>query len=63
MKISLEPLEQERYQRQLALDDFSSKDQLLLKDSKVFIVGAGGLGSPIIAYLAAAGVGEQPIAD
>ena len=51
MKISLEPLEQERYQRQLALDDFSSKDQVLLKDSKVLIVGAGGLGSPIIAYL------------
>lgn len=63
MKISLEPLEQERYQRQLALDDFSSKDQVLLKDSKVLIVGAGGLGSPIIAYLAAAGVGELRIAD
>lgn len=55
--------ERERYKRQLALGDFSETDQLKLKASKVAVIGAGGLGSPIILYLVAAGVGEVRIID
>lgn len=61
--MNLTPSERERYQRQLTLPNFSERDQIRLRESKVLIVGAGGLGSPIIAYLSAAGVGELLIAD
>lgn len=61
--MSLSSSEIERYKRQLALPNFSHNKQELLKKSKVFVVGAGGLGSPIIAYLVAAGVGTIYIAD
>lgn len=52
-----------RYSRQLLLEDVSSEGQQKLKDSKVLIVGLGGLGSPASLYLAGAGVGELWIAD
>ena len=55
--------EQARYVRQLALPEIGEKGQTLLKDSKVLIVGAGGLGSPVALYLAAAGVGTLGILD
>ena len=55
--------EQARYVRQLALSEIGEKGQTLLKDSKVLIVGAGGLGSPVALYLAAAGVGTLGILD
>ncbi|MTC25364.1 HesA/MoeB/ThiF family protein [Providencia alcalifaciens] len=52
-----------RYSRQLLLEDVSPEGQQKLKDSKVLIVGLGGLGSPASLYLAGAGVGELWIAD
>jgi molybdopterin/thiamine biosynthesis adenylyltransferase len=50
-----------RYDRQIKL--FGTEGQEKLKKSKVFIAGAGGLGSPISIYLAAAGVGKIVLAD
>jgi sulfur-carrier protein adenylyltransferase/sulfurtransferase len=55
--------ELKRYQRHLILDGFGQKGQLKLKSSRVLVVGAGGLGCPVLLYLAAAGVGTIGIAD
>ena len=55
--------EHTRYFRQLALPEIGEKGQERLKSSKVFIIGAGGLGSPVSLYLAAAGVGTLGILD
>ena len=55
--------EQARYVRQMALPEIGEKGQALLKASKVLIIGAGGLGSPVALYLAAAGVGTLGILD
>lgn len=55
--------EMKRYSRQLLLEGFGTEGQRRLRDSKVIIVGAGGLGSPVAYYLAAAGVGTIAIAD
>lgn len=55
--------EQARYARQLALEGFGIDGQQRLHDGSVLIVGAGGLGSPVAYYLAAAGVGHIGIID
>jgi len=55
--------ELERYDRQIMIDGFGEAGQEKLKQAKVFIAGAGGLGSPISVYLTAAGVGRIRIAD
>ena len=55
--------ELERYQRQIIIDGFGEDGQARLKRAKVFIAGAGGLGSPIAIYLAAAGIGTIRIVD
>jgi molybdopterin/thiamine biosynthesis adenylyltransferase/rhodanese-related sulfurtransferase len=55
--------EQEQYNRHLILKDFGIEGQLKLKNAKVLVVGAGGLGCPALSYLAAAGVGEIGILD
>jgi adenylyltransferase/sulfurtransferase len=55
--------EKERYIRQLSLPEIGERGQELLKASKVLIIGAGGLGSPVALYLAAAGVGTLGILD
>ena len=55
--------ELERYQRQIIIDGFGEEGQAKLKRAKVFIAGAGGLGSPVSIYLAAAGVGRIRIVD
>lgn len=52
-----------RYARHLALPEFGMPAQQKLKDAKVLVIGAGGLGSPMLLYLAAAGVGTIGIVD
>ncbi len=53
----------ERYSRHIILPEVGGKGQAKLLESKVFVLGAGGLGSPALLYLAAAGVGTIGIAD
>jgi molybdopterin-synthase adenylyltransferase len=53
----------ERYARHLILDEVGEEGQLRLLSSRVLVVGAGGLGSPLLLYLAAAGVGTIGITD
>jgi sulfur-carrier protein adenylyltransferase/sulfurtransferase len=52
-----------RYNRHLILPDFGLEGQSKLKQSKVLVIGSGGLGSPLLLYLAAAGVGTIGIVD
>lgn len=52
-----------RYSRQIVLPGVGGKGQKKLLEAKVFMVGAGGLGSPAALYLAAAGVGKLGICD
>ncbi|WVR04465.1 hypothetical protein IAU60_001468 [Kwoniella sp. DSM 27419] len=61
-----EPLsldEYERYGRQMIMPDFGLPGQLRLKNAKVAVIGAGGLGCPTLQYLAGAGVGTIAIFD
>lgn len=60
---SLNSTQKRRYNRHLILDGFGMDGQLSLLNAKVLIVGAGGLGSPVALYLAAAGVGTLGIID
>jgi len=60
---SLSPEQRNRYQRHLLLPEVGEPGQLKLLDSKVLLLGAGGLGSPAALYLAAAGVGTLGIID
>jgi len=53
----------ERYKRHLILKDVGGSGQQKLKSARVLVIGAGGLGSPVLAYLAAAGVGTLGIVD
>ncbi len=53
----------ERYSRHIILPEIGGRGQTRLLESKVFVLGAGGLGSPSLLYLAAAGVGTIGIAD
>jgi sulfur-carrier protein adenylyltransferase/sulfurtransferase len=52
-----------RYSRHLSIDEVGEEGQLRLLDSKVLLMGAGGLGSPAAYYLAAAGIGTLGIID
>ena len=60
---SLTKAEVERYSRHLIIPDVGMIGQKRLKNTKVLVVGAGGLGSPALLYLAAAGVGTLGILD
>lgn len=60
---TLSPAQQARYSRHLLIPEVGSKGQAKLLDSKVLMIGAGGLGSPSALYLAAAGVGTIGIVD
>ena len=57
------PEESRRYARHLVLKGMGGSGQQALQAARVLVIGAGGLGSPAIAYLAAAGVGKLGIAD
>jgi len=59
----LTPDEIERYKRHLVLKEIGGEGQQRLKAARVLVVGAGGLGSPLILYLAAAGVGTIGVID
>jgi molybdopterin/thiamine biosynthesis adenylyltransferase len=59
----LTPEELQRYDRQIMIYGFGEAGQEKLQKARVFLAGAGGLGSPIAIYLAAAGIGTLRIAD
>ena len=60
---SLSRQEVMRYSRHLIIPDVAMDGQKRLKNSRVLAIGAGGLGSPALLYLAAAGVGTLGIVD
>lgn len=61
--LNLSPEQLDRYSRHIIMDDVGPGGQKQLLDAEVLIIGAGGLGSPIIQYLAAAGTGTLGIID
>ena len=59
----LTDFERQRYLRQISIDQIGEKGQIKIKNSKVIVIGCGGLGSPVAAYLAACGVGMLGLCD
>ena len=59
----LSPREKERYSRHVLIPEVGFEGQQRLRNAKVLVIGAGGLGSPALLYLAAAGVGTLGIVD
>ena len=60
---ALSSQEQRRYSRQTVIPQFAGQAQEILKNSKLLCIGAGGLGSPILMYCAAAGIGTIGVVD
>ncbi|PSQ57213.1 MAG: adenylyltransferase [Halobacteriales archaeon SW_9_67_25] len=63
MSLDLDPEQLDRYSRHIIMDDVGPDGQARLLDGAVLVVGAGGLGAPVIQYLAAAGVGTLGVVD
>jgi adenylyltransferase/sulfurtransferase len=63
MSLDLSPTQLDRYSRHIIMDEVGPEGQGRLLDGSVLVVGAGGLGSPVLQYLAAAGVGRLGVAD
>ncbi|WP_396610617.1 HesA/MoeB/ThiF family protein [Haloferax sp. S1W] len=63
MTLSLDATQLERYSRHIIMDEVGPEGQERLLSARVVVVGAGGLGSPVIEYLAAVGVGELVVVD
>ncbi|QIO21950.1 molybdopterin-synthase adenylyltransferase MoeB [Haloarcula sp. JP-L23] len=63
MRPDLDPEQLDRYSRHIIMDDVGPEGQAALLDSSVLVVGAGGLGSPVLQYLAAAGIGRLGVVD
>jgi molybdopterin/thiamine biosynthesis adenylyltransferase len=61
--MALSPVELERYSRHILLKEVGGPGQGKLRAARVLVVGAGGLGTPVLMYLAAAGVGRLGIVD
>ena len=61
--LSLAATQLDRYSRHIIMEEIGPEGQQALLDARVLVIGAGGLGSPVIQYLAAAGVGTIGIAD
>ena len=63
MQLSFSKAELERYSRHLIIPEFNIEGQKKLKAASVLVIGSGGLGSPLLLYLAAAGVGRIGLVD
>lgn len=61
--MDLTPSEKQQYSRHLILDEIGLKGQLKIKQAKVLMVGAGGLGCPVLQYLTGAGIGRIGVID
>jgi adenylyltransferase/sulfurtransferase len=61
--LSLDPEQLDRYSRHIIMDEVGPDGQQRLLDARICCIGAGGLGSPVVQYLAAAGVGTLGIVD
>src|SRR3981189_2883055 len=59
MNLDFDPEEIRRYSRHILLAEVGGSGQAKLREASVLVVGAGGLGSPLLLYLAAAGVGTM----
>lgn len=63
MSLDLDADQLDRYSRHIIMDDVGPAGQQQLLDTRVLVVGAGGLGSPVLQYLAGAGIGHITVAD